>query len=38
MKKPEWEKESEMHRDIYISTASPTTNDGKDGDIWIVYK
>ena len=45
MKTPEWDKELEeheetenIHRAIFISTASPKSSDGKDGDIWIVYK
>lgn len=31
MKTPEWDK-------IHISTEEPTAEDGKDGDIWIVYE
>lgn len=29
---PEWKER------IHISTEEPTANDGKDGDIWIVYE
>lgn len=32
MKTPEWDNK------IHISTKEPTKNDGKDGDIWIVYE
>lgn len=25
-----------IHREIFVSTATPTSSDGKDGDIWLV--
>ena len=27
-----------IHRVIYVSTAEPTSTDGKNGDIWLVYQ
>ena len=27
-----------IHRGIYISTAEPTSADGKNGDIWLIYE
>lgn len=27
-----------IHRAIYVSTAEPTSTDGKDGDVWLVYE
>jgi hypothetical protein len=30
--------DTNIHRNIHISTVSPTNADGKDGDIWITYE
>ena len=49
MKTPEWDKELDkglkeheetenVHRAIFVSKSEPKSTDGKDGDIWIVYK
>lgn len=29
---------TDIHRNIHISTVSPTNTDGEDGDIWITYE
>ena len=30
--------EANTHRAIFVSTSTPTSSSGKDGDIWIVYE
>ena len=29
---------ADIHRTIHVSTATPTSSDGKDGDIWFVVE